>query len=323
MKQKNSMCKLNRMALALGTVVLTVLSLSAMNQDDDEGRAPEVEIDVGVRDEQGLPVKGVEVGGYFSGPFASAPDKAKTDLDGRVVLRGRATLQVSVASGGDGTPWYLSGLDIIPGGIDSEKQGWNIKREGTLILRKKRNPTPLAVRRIELVPPILGKPYAYDLEIGDYVQPYGKGKIPDLVFLSVLLRNNGPMDLDYRLDVSFSNLGDGIISTEQNLWSTLRSPHYLAPNAQYENKWIHTRTVKPGGGRKTNANPNRCFYLRIRTKLDTTGKIMSANYAKIYGDFPKFTYFYNPTPNDRNLEFDPKKNLAKDGPSVWMEQFGL
>ena len=227
-----------------------------------------MKLDVVVRDEQGTPIKGVEVGGYFSGPFASAPDKAKTDVDGRVVLRGKATLQVSVASGGDGTPWYLSGLDIIPGGIDADKQGWNIKREGTLILRKKRNPTPLAVRRIELVPPSFEKPYAYDLEIGDYVQPYGKGKTPDLVFRSVLLRNDGPMDLDYRLDVSFSNLGDGIISTEQNLWCTLRSPHYLAPNAQYQNKWIYTRTVKPGGGGETSANPNRCFYLRVRTKLD-------------------------------------------------------
>ena len=131
------------------------------------------------------------------------------------------------------------------------------------------------------------------------------------------------MDLDYRLDVSFSNLGDGIISTEQNTWCTLRAPHYLVPDYQYENKWIYTRIVKPGGGGETSANPNRCLYLRVRTKLDSTGKIVSANYAKIYGDFPKFTYFYNPTPNDRNLEFDPDKNLAKDGPRVWMEQFGL
>ena len=317
------MRKWDRITLALCISFALTCQLSAQNQDAEEGRAPEVKLDVVVRDEQGTPIKGVEVGGYFSGPFASAPDKAKTDVDGRVVLRGNATLQVSVASGGDGTPWYLSGLDIIPGGIDADKQGWNIKREGTLILRKKRNPTPLAVRRIELVPPSFEKPYAYDLEIGDYVQPYGNGKTPDLVFRSVLLRNDGPMDLDYRLDVSFSNLGDGIISTEQNLWCTLRSPHYLAPNAQYQNKWIYTRTVKPGGGGKTSANPNRCFYLRVRTKLDTAGKIMSANYAKIYGDFPKFVYFYNPTSNDRNLEFDPDKNLAKDGPRVWMEQFGL
>jgi hypothetical protein len=313
----------DRITLALCISFAMTCQLAARIQNTEEVRAPEITLDVVVTDEQGTPVKGVEVGGYFSGPFASAPDKAKTDVDGRVVLRGKATLQVSLASGGDGTPWYLSSLDIIPEGIDADKQGWNIKREGTLILRKKRNPTPLAVRRIELVPPSLEKPYAYDLEIGDYVQPYGKGKTPDLVFRSVLLRNDGPMDLDYRLDVSFSNLGDGIISTEQNLWCTLRSPHYLAPNAQYKNKWIYTRTVKPGGGGKTSANPNRCFYLRVRTKLDTAGKIMSANYAKIYGDFSKFVYFYNPTPNDRNLEFDPDKNLAKDGPRVWMEQFGL
>jgi hypothetical protein len=313
----------DRITLALCISFAMTCQLAARIQNTEEVRAPEITLDVVVTDEQGTPVKGVEVGGYFSGPFASAPDKAKTDVDGRVVLRGKATLQVSLASGGDGTPWYLSSLDIIPEGIDADKQGWNIKREGTLILRKKRNPTPLAVRRIELVPPSLEKPYAYDLEIGDYVQPYGKGKTPDLVFRSVLLRNDGPMDLDYRLDVSFSNLGDGIISTEQNLWCTLRSPHYLAPNAQYKNKWIYTRTVKPGGGGKTSANPNRCFYLRVRTKLDTAGKIMSANYAKIYGDFPKFVYFYNPTPNDRNLEFDPDENLAKDGPRVWMEQFGL
>jgi hypothetical protein len=313
----------DRITLALCISFAMTCQLAARIQNTEEVRAPEITLDVVVTDEQGTPVKGVEVGGYFSGPFASAPDKAKTDVDGRVVLRGKATLQVSLASGGDGTPWYLSSLDIIPEGIDADKQGWNIKREGTLILRKKRNPTPLAVRRIELVPPSLEKPYAYDLEIGDYVQPYGKGKTPDLVFRSVLLRNDGPMDLDYRLDVSFSNLGDGIISTEQNLWCTLRSPHYLAPNAQYKNKWIYTRTVKPRGGGETSANPNRCFYLRVRTKLDTAGKIMSANYAKIYGDFPKFVYFYNPTPNDRNLEFDPDKNLAKDGPRVWMEQFGL
>jgi hypothetical protein len=313
----------DRITVALCISFAMTCQLAARNQNTEEVRAPEITLDVVVKNEQGEPIKGVEVGGYFSGPFASAPDKAKTDVDGRVVLRGKATLQVSLASGGDGTPWYLSSLDIIPEGIDADKQGWNIKREGTLILRKKRNPTPLAVRRIELVPPSLEKPYAYDLEIGDYVQPYGKGKTPDLVFRSVLLRNDGPMDLDYRLDVSFSNLGDGIISTEQNLWCTLRSPHYLAPNAQYKNKWIYTRTVKPGGGGKTSANPNRCFYLRVRTKLDTAGKIMSANYAKIYGDFSKFVYFYNPTPNERNLEFDPDKNLAKDGPRVWMEQFGL
>jgi len=51
--------------------------------------------------------------------------------------------------------------------------------------------------------------------------------------------------------------------------------------------------------------------------LDKDGKIISANYAKVMGDFRLdarhggvgFTYYFNPTPNDRNLEFDPKQNL--------------
>jgi hypothetical protein len=43
--------------------------------------------------------------------------------------------------------------------------------------------------------------------------------------------------------------------------------------------------------------------------VDATGKIISANYGKIYGDFMNFSYYLNPTPNDRNVEFDPKRNL--------------
>ena len=41
------------MALALGIMVVTALSLAAQNQNPEEGRAPEVKLDVVVRDEQG------------------------------------------------------------------------------------------------------------------------------------------------------------------------------------------------------------------------------------------------------------------------------
>jgi hypothetical protein len=58
------------------------------------------------------------------------------------------------------------------------------------------------------------------------------------------------------------------------------------------------------------------YYLRTRVQLDADGDIISANYAKIYDNIRfdargtvSFWYYYNPTPNDRNLEFDPKRNL--------------
>ena len=49
--------------------------------------------------------------------------------------------------------------------------------------------------------------------------------------------------------------------------------------------------------------------LPICTKLDEHGNIISAQYGKIYGDFLSFTYYLNPTSNDRSIEFDPDKNL--------------
>ena len=60
---------------------------------------------------------------------------------------------------------------------------------------------------------------------------------------------------------------------------------------------------------KTSANKDRNFYFRVRTVTDKDGKIISAHYGKIYGDFPSFIHYFNGTANDRNLEFDIGRNL--------------
>jgi hypothetical protein len=69
------------------------------------------------------------------------------------------------------------------------------------------------------------------------------------------------------------------------------------------------------------------YYFRVRTKTDAQGRIVSANYGKIYGDFfldpANFDWgyyatlmlvdtYFNPTNNDRNVEFDLKKNLLQN-----------
>ncbi len=66
----------------------------------------------------------------------------------------------------------------------------------------------------------------------------------------------------------------------------------------------------PGLGTKEDMNnPDRNYYFRVRTVVDDRGNIVSAHYGKIYGDFMQFSYYFNPTPNSRNVEFDPKQNL--------------
>ena len=64
----------------------------------------------------------------------------------------------------------------------------------------------------------------------------------------------------------------------------------------------------------------KSYALRVRTVLDERGQVVSALYGKIYDTieyFPvesktaklRFTYYLNPVPNDRGMEFDPKRNL--------------
>jgi len=336
MKQKNNMWKLNRMALALGIMVVMALSLTAQNQDADEGRAPEITLDVVVKNEQGEPLAGVEVRAYFSGPFASGPDKAETDNDGRVTLRGKATLRASVSSGGKDSKWYRSSSAIIPGGIDPDKDGWEIKGEGTLVLREKKNPVPLVARRMNLKLPSIGSEYGFDLEVGDWMPPHGTGE-KAMMFFRGDIKNDERGGSVQRISVSFPNEKDGSYaykSSESVMQSTYKWP-YMASNDldAYETRKVWERIKLPEGAVQKSWDLSEGYIFRINTVVKNK-KIISANYGKISPGVElvgsstkrpgcKFVYFYNPTPNDRNLEFDPDKNLAKDGPRVWMEQFGL
>jgi hypothetical protein len=62
---------------------------------------------------------------------------------------------------------------------------------------------------------------------------------------------------------------------------------------------------------KYDRDQKRNYFFRIRTVLDEEGNVKSACYGKIYGDFMDFRYYLNPTPNSRNVEFDPKRNLLQ------------
>ena len=120
-------------------------------------------------------------------------------------------------------------------------------------------------------------------------------------------------DFDYKLVVSFPNPGDGIQRFEVpalNLTSALRSPH-TAPEDGYKAEWVKTTSRRPGEREKYQNDDSLNFFFRVRTVLDEKGNVKSAHYGKIYGDFMNFRYFLNPTPNSRNVEFDPSKNLLK------------
>jgi hypothetical protein len=168
----------------------------------------------------------------------------------------------------------------------------------TLVLKKIGKPIAMYAKRINsLRVPEFNKAIGYDLMIGDWVGPYGKGVNTDLFITE---KHTDPQS-GYILSVSFPKPGDGIQEftlPDAEKGDGLRSAHE-APADGYQRDVSQTETT----------NPNRNFYFRVRTKLDENGNVVSARYGKIYGDLAQFTYYFNPTLNDRNIEFDPKQNL--------------
>jgi hypothetical protein len=88
----------------------------------------------------------------------------------------------------------------------------------------------------------------------------------------------------------------------------LRSLHE-APTNNYQPQWVQIDKRRPGKPIETNRDLNRNYVFRVRSVVDSNGNMISTHYGKIYGDFMKFDYYLNPTPNDRSIEFDPKQNL--------------
>jgi len=180
---------------------------------------------------------------------------------------------------------------------DNDPQKWDPSE--TLLLKEVGKPIAMYAKKYVLgfKLPEYNKKIGYDLMVGDWVGPYGKGINSDIFFTE----NHPDEKSGYTFTVSFPNPGDGIQGFTRD-WnfgvSGLLSLHE-APIDGYQSKYEQTQMP----------NPDRIYYFRVRTKIDDRGNIVSAHYGKIYGDVPQFTYYFNPTINDRNVEFDPKQNL--------------
>ena len=251
----------------------------------------------GITDENGL----VTISGQgLRGDFAFSPREKAGFYRGS----GAAEYQFKEAKEGKWQPWNPT-VDVV--------------------LKPIINPIAMYARKMgdvtsPLELPQKGQPIGFDLMAGDWVAPHGKGSVADLVFTLKetipYVRVEDPFDIT--LTISFSNKGDGIqsILAPINKGSELRLPR-SAPKDGYE------QTLVKEIGRSTAKNPinsgvreDQNYFFRVRTVLDEKGRIKSALYGKIDGDIQfwgnrkvRFNYCLNPNPNDRNMEFDPKKNL--------------
>jgi hypothetical protein len=180
-----------------------------------------------------------------------------------------------------------------------------------------------------------------DLIKGDWLPPLGDGEFSDVVFtrleredLGIGTNFNGRTAAAYRdgISVKFLGVDNGLaeIPFEKTSGIMIRT----APVDGYKSDYLVTKGKDKNVKYFSSSNPDRNFAFRIRTKRDKDGRIVSAYYGKIYGDIeikkssyglkvpvatPVFLYYLNPTPLDRNLEWDMKTNLCPNPGSISKE----
>ncbi len=199
---------------------------------------------------------------------------------------------------------------------------WNLLR--IITLQKIGKQIPMYGKRLlPLSFPSEKPPWGYDLLKADWTSPYGKGEVADIVFnrtyenLGVEKDGQFTSDLYHReLIMSFPGEDNGLILKMAERHQGVRLKE--APLIGYKKDFMWFNEFRSrSSGYRNNKNSNQCFYFRIRAERNEKGEIIKALYGKIvdinaFGNKFKdinFTYFVNPTPNDRNLEFDGKNNL--------------
>jgi len=310
-------------SIILSIVFLTLLPSRVLGQNIP------TQVTFHVVDDSSNPISGL---GFVEGAFIITSwnhPASVTNVSGITDSKGNVTLSLPSENGqlGFGTKYGTEGYygthdDYhFENQIGGKWQPWNPTVD--VVVKPILNPIAMYAQAVRLTLPAKNTPVGFDLEAGDLVAPYGKGITSDFIFTLnekvPFVSGNQPYDITNTL--SFSNKGDGIqsvIGSPLNQGSTLRLPRF-APEDGYQPTLPQELSLV--GNKRLNGadNETQNYFFRVRTVLDESGKVKSTLYGKISGPlicgpqgYLQFTYYLNPTANDRNMEFDPKKNLFKN-----------
>lgn len=227
----------------------------------------------------------------------------------------------------------------------------------TLALQRVERPIPLYVHRVildsrrESVGGFDGTNAVlrFDFLADDWLPPEGNGKHADMIIRTSYELRDKVKDgkyytqifYDFTNEIEFLGEGNGYVEETiagRNCGIRIR----VAPETGY----VFRKTLRFGRRRMetevkgvwpeeyTDSNDDRCYSFRIRSRFDEKGNLVEAYYGKIYGDFrfrgtdkgfhgANFLYYLNPTPLDRNLEWDRKNNLCKKPLRMDYEPIGV
>jgi hypothetical protein len=267
-----------------------------------------------VVDDQGVPVADANVRGYLNDP-------RKNDDGGKVY---NSITDLDGICKDWGLVYTFTECSVTKDGYYSSRYHSRLKNDDkyvpdlTMVLKKIRNSSPMQVRSSDIILPGVGKYYPFDLDIGDWVEPYGNGKKPH-VYIYYLGHFKDLFTGTSILRIKDGDGSAGLQIAEFDEYSKFKSM-YFAPTNNYTNviEFVIQET-KEEIIKDTKLKNNQYLIFKVQNSTNST----MYNYGKIYHPFKygknrdsgkymlHFTYYYNPTPGDRNLEFDSKQNLIK------------
>jgi len=277
----------------------------------------QISTNIKVVDEEGNPIEGAKVTVGFLAYLAAKDvyESKDTDAEGIAKITGNpeASLRFEVTK----ENYYKSEYKDL-----NHTKNHDIE----VVLRKKINPIPLFAKKESIQIPLLNKAIGYDFEVGDWVKPHGSGQYVDLYFK---IEKDVKSYNDYKCEtfITFARKQDGL--AEDIGW--MKFSEFKSTREAQEQEYLSKEKIidqkDPVKGYDGNT-PDNNYLLRIRTVLDKKGDIITSHYAKITGGVKvavgtneslrqtppriRFTYYFNPIPNDRNLEFDTENNLFQD-----------
>ena len=217
---------------------------------------------------------------------------------------------------------------------------WIVTNDIRIVMRKVGHPVPLKAKSVRRwnadgLYPSGTNTLAYDLMAGDWLPPLRKGTFADVELVHRRIDRGEGVLYDGsetrriwrdEVEMRFPGDGNGLVGYASDPSETLRVR--IAPESGYRPSHIIWAEKDRNLRYRSSEDRNRSFAFRIRTRRDERGEIKEAFYGKIYGNpslidgggYPllgfEMTYYLNPTPLDRNLEWDMRNNLCPDPGSL-------
>ena len=281
-------------------------------------------------DQEGTPLPDVMVWSGVSldgNPETTTQINGKTDTNGCFIVEGRSYGEVGYVCEKDGyyktreTKWLAQNPMVTVSHDRWQPYGMT----NTVVLKRKINPVAMYVATYGMEShniPFVRKEIGFDLWKNDWIHPDGRGEHADFF---VVFEWDGSKYADYKgsaLTLLFKDPYSGAYKTEVDGFSALKSPYHANTNEVFAGN-MRFNYIR-GNSVATTVNEqlkgNECLILRVRTRVDDDGNLISAYYSKIYGPMHfgyalespgsvGLRYYLNPNENDPNLEADITKNL--------------